>query len=137
MQALIRRWGDGEIDERFVHEDAEALWEADGPWPELPESDPRAIGIEVLATLDILNHSLLARADVPALAAFLRTPLGAEVEGWAAWNEYLDTIDFDARERGEALLPTSPHLPAAEQLTDADTFWQGVPEAGIVLATQA
>ena len=68
-----------------------------GEWPDYSEHDPRLIPLEVISWLELLNHELITPEDVPAIQAFLRTPLGDELQGWARWREYWDTLDYERR----------------------------------------
>ena len=63
----------------------------------LPETDPRSIPFEVVSHLDILNHQLIVPSDIPAIVEFLDAPEGREIDAWARWREYWDSIDFEAR----------------------------------------
>jgi hypothetical protein len=93
---LVTQWEAGSLNEVDVHEKAEELWEQDD-WPEYAEEDPRSIAIEVLSQLEILNHQLIIKDDIPAIIAFLKTPEGKERSGWSAWKQYWDSIDLTAR----------------------------------------
>jgi len=79
-----------------VHGLAEALWNS-AEWPNLDEDDPRAIEIEVLSHLEILNYQLITRDDIPAMLTFLDTRIGAEQQGWMVWKQYWDMVDMDNR----------------------------------------
>lgn len=99
LLALLEQWHTGAINEREVHEQAEALMdELDEP-PNYPEHDPRSIPMEILLHLDVLNHQLITPEDIPAMQAFLRTPLGNEPQGWAVWRSYWDNLDLETRRR--------------------------------------
>ncbi|MBI1926186.1 hypothetical protein HYR99_18285 [Candidatus Poribacteria bacterium] len=99
IQTLLKRWGSGTIDEREVHEEAERLCDQYEEWPTLPERHPESIAIEVLSHLEILNHQLITREDIPVMLAFLDTPLGKELKGWKAWRRYWDGLDFRSRRK--------------------------------------
>lgn len=92
----LAAWEKGEVDERFVHEWAEQELSTRG-WRDFPADDPRAIEMEVLGLLEILNHELVIRKDVPEILAFLRTVPGEEPAAWARWRQYWNMIDFEAR----------------------------------------
>ena len=62
-----------------------------------PEHHPRSIPMQVLVELDILNHQLITRDDIPALLEFLRTPPSEELQGWMRWQKYNDELDIDRR----------------------------------------
>jgi hypothetical protein len=104
LRSLLLQWGTGKLSEKDVHETAEGLWERH-EWPEYCETDDRSIAIEVLAHLEILNHQLITRDDVPALLDFLDTPPGQAARGWIRWRQYWDGIDFAQRRRELATNP--------------------------------
>jgi hypothetical protein len=93
----VNKWARGELDERSVHEEAEALYEQLEPLPEYPPEDARSIPIEVLSHLEILNHQLIVREDIPAILDFLETHPGKELEAWSQWEAYWNTLDYDER----------------------------------------
>jgi hypothetical protein len=97
LQTLLRLWEEGKHSERDVHEEAERLWEMGRPWPEYPEEDDRSIAVEVLSQLDILNHQLITREDIPAMLTFLSTPPDHARQGWSLWRDYWTNIDFARR----------------------------------------
>lgn len=94
---ILQLWEHGRFHEREVHSKAESIWDQAGEWPKFPDSDPRSIVIEVLHELSILDHQLIVRQDIPTIRGFLETASGAELDGWARWNQYWDSIDFDRR----------------------------------------
>jgi hypothetical protein len=96
LRALLERWQRGEIDERIVHDEAEAMLEQ-ADWPVYQEADPRSIVVEVLSHLEILDHQLITREDIPTMIAFLDVATGQEPLGWDAWRRYWNAIDFDVR----------------------------------------
>lgn len=93
---LMDLWKKGDLDETQLHERAEALWEQKD-WPLYAEDDPHSIAIEVLSQLDILNHQLITREDIPAIVDFLSTPEGQEKAGWDAWKRYWDDMNLEKR----------------------------------------
>ena len=98
LRELLDRWQAGALDERAVHEAAEALSESfPGDLPSYPQSEPRSIAIEVLSQLEILNWQLITRQDIPALLDFLGTRRGEEERGWERYQKYWDSVDFDRR----------------------------------------
>lgn len=97
LRELLTRWLKGDLDERDVHEEAERLWSQSEEWPEYSEEDPRSIPLEVLSQLEILNHQLITKEDVPAMLRFLDTPPSRELDAWRRWREYWDEVDFDKR----------------------------------------
>src|SRR5438094_700895 len=100
LRDLLGRWQKGVLDERAVHEAAEALSESyPGELPTYPHSDPRSIPIEVLSQLEILNWQLITREDIPALLDFLATQSGDEERGWERYQKHWENIDFDRRLR--------------------------------------
>lgn len=66
-------------------------------WRELPKADPRSIQYEVLSQLDVLNHQWITTDDIDAFLEFLAAPEGGEERAWARWEEYWDSVDYDAR----------------------------------------
>ena len=96
---LLSQWGLGKVDEREVHEQAEAIVEAMDDSTNYPESNPHSITLEVLVHLDALNHQLITAEDIPAMCEFLETPEGDETGAWVAWREYWAGIDMTERRR--------------------------------------
>jgi len=66
-------------------------------WPEYPREDPRSLEVEALAQLEILNHQLIVRDDIPAFVRFLSTPSGEEDLAWKEWEHYWESVDYAAR----------------------------------------
>ena len=98
LKQLLEQWGSGSIDEVEVHETAEQLWETlQQAEANYPEQDPRSIAIEVLSQLEILNHQLITKVDIPAILAFLETPPGEEQTAWKTWRQYWENLDLAAR----------------------------------------
>jgi len=97
LRALLESWRAGTLDEREVHAHAETLLETAGEIPQYPDSDRRSIAAEVLLQLDILNHQLITTEDIPAIEAFLKTPPGQELRGWAEWRSYWKQLDLESR----------------------------------------
>lgn len=97
LLALLREWQRGTINEREVHQKAESIVEQFSELPAYDETDPGSVTFEVLLQLDALNHGLITLADIPAMEAFLNTPIGQEVEGWTAWRDYWKNVDFEER----------------------------------------
>ncbi len=96
LRTLLERWQRGELSASEVHESAEAMWEA-GDWPEYPPDDHRAIPVEVLSQLDILNQQLIVPGDVPEMISFLDTRAGEEAGAWERWRHYWEAVDYDER----------------------------------------
>jgi hypothetical protein len=117
LRNLLLRWRSGELDERAVHEEAEALW-TEREWKEHSQDDPRAIILELLEQLSILNWQWITTQDVDILLEFLDTPLGQESHAWKKWHEYWDTLDWTKRRESLANNPyyskTGPHMKDAE-----------------------
>jgi hypothetical protein len=97
IRRLLQRWQDDEIDKEVVHEEAEALWDSFKRWPSYPRQDPRSIPLEVLSHLEILDHQLITRGDVPAILEFLDSSPGRELEGWRRWLRYWNELDMHKR----------------------------------------
>jgi len=98
LRDLLQKWQRGEMSVKEVHEAAEELWEKGAP-PEYDENDPRSIAAEVLMQLDMMHVQWITLEDVPAILAFLDTPPGQDMAGWAEWGRYWDNIDWDARKK--------------------------------------
>lgn len=105
LTSLLVRWQAGELAAAEVHAEAERLWDAEPDWPPLPEAEPGSIPIEVAQQLDIMNHQLILRQDVPAILAFLATETGGERVAWQRWREYWEKIDYSARRQELAADP--------------------------------
>lgn len=97
ITTLLNQWRDGIIDEHRVHEQAEEWLEQLSELSSYPEEDPRSIPLEVLVQLDALNHQLITTDDIPAILAFLSTPPGKELTGWALWRKYWDALNLERR----------------------------------------
>ncbi|NUM73150.1 hypothetical protein HUU40_02200 [candidate division KSB1 bacterium] len=93
---LLSDWQAGKIDEKGVHEKAEQLLEQLN-WPEYTQEDHRSIVVEILMQLEILNHQLITRDDIPAMMAFLQTSSGQQLQGWKDWRAYWDSLDIKKR----------------------------------------
>jgi len=102
---LVAQWELGVLTEVQVHEKAEELWEQED-WPHCAEDNPHSIAIEVLSQLEILNHQLITREDIPAIVDFLRTPKGREESGWKTWRRYWENMDLEARKQ---ILKNNPY----------------------------
>lgn len=105
LLVLLEQWQRGALNEREVHEQAESLSDQLGEQPLCPEHDPGSIPMEVLLHLEILNHQLITPEDIPAMQAFLNTPLGNESQGWAAWRSYWENLDLESRRQKLKLNP--------------------------------
>jgi hypothetical protein len=96
LRGLLLSWQSGELDERAVHEEADALW-TEKEWPQYSHDDPRSIIVEVLEQLSILNNQWIISEDVPAILSFLDTPPCDEEQGWGKWQKYWGTLDWKKR----------------------------------------
>jgi hypothetical protein len=96
LRDLLLSWQHGEISAQRVHEEAEQLLETVGR-PNLPETDRRAIPLEVVSQLDILNHQLITVDDIPVILEFLETPPEHELQAWSRWQSYWGSINYEAR----------------------------------------
>ena len=99
LSALLEDWQAGRINERQVHERAEAIMEKIGELPLCDDTDSNSIAIEVLVNLDALNHQLITVQDIDVMQEFLFTPPGEEKDAWARWREYWDTLDLKVRKQ--------------------------------------
>ena len=97
LTKLLELWKAGSLNEREVHERAEFLLDEIGELPNYSESDPRSVAAEVLMQLEILNHQLITREDIPAMEAFLRAQPGHEAEAWAKWRSYWEQLNIESR----------------------------------------
>ncbi len=97
MRDLLLRWQAREIGGLTLYDEAEYMWDEGYPWPEYDRDDPRAIPIDVLSLLETLIAQGVFREDIPALLAFLDTPLGEEQAGWDTMDRYWEAIDWDYR----------------------------------------
>lgn len=97
IRDLLQRWARGDLDERLVHEEAEAHFEELEPLPAFPRDDSRSIPIEILSHLEVLNHQLIIPEDIPAILAFLDTHPGEELEAWQRWESYWNSVDYNER----------------------------------------
>lgn len=102
LRSLLQRWSLGELTEREVHEEAERLWDQVQQPQQYPQDDPVSIWVEVVSNLSILGWQLIIPDDIPAMLTFLDTPSGRELEGWAKWQQYWKTIDFEKRRQSLA-----------------------------------
>lgn len=100
IKSLLEKWGKGLIDEIQVHQQAEEWWELLEE-KEYQMNQPLSIEVEILSNLEILNHQLITTSDIPAMLKFLETPLGNELEGWANWKAYMNSVNWV--ERGHEL----------------------------------
>ncbi len=98
---LLLAWQRGEIDEMRVVEKAERAIENSGV-RDVPEDDPRSPTFTVLCDLGILHIRLLTPDDVPAMLSFVRDGSLDLPAAWAAWNRYMDSVNW--RERRLQLL---------------------------------
>ena len=98
LRDLLRKWAQGRLSERQVHDEAEKLWNSE-VWAYVSEADDRSIAIEVLSQLDAMNHQLVIKDDIPAMGDFLNTPLGSSLQGWKSWKKYWASLNFDSRRR--------------------------------------
>ncbi len=92
---IIKKWNESSLTEFDVHSFAEDLVEHLEVCEDKESSD--TIASEVLFQLDIMNHQLITKDDIPAIEEFLKTHRGEEVRGWDSWKNYWETIDFDKR----------------------------------------
>jgi len=99
LLALLDQWRNGVIDERDVHEQVEAMVEQCVELPEYDKNDPGSIAVEIIIHLDALNHQLITADDIPAMEAFLQTPRGEELQGWANWKNYWESLDIEKRRK--------------------------------------
>lgn len=96
LSQMLYRWWSGHWTAKQVYAEAMRLW-SQTEWPDYPSDDERSVAIELLFLLNMLPHTLLSTEDVPAMLAFLDTPPGEELSGWARWDLYLSRVDWSAR----------------------------------------
>lgn len=89
---ILKRWQDGSLTQEKVQEFAERMTDK-YDFPELPHNDDQSIPVEVLFHLDASPGLLVTKHDVPAMIAFLQTPLGEAENGWRAWLAYWNSVD--------------------------------------------
>lgn len=97
LRKLLELWQTGKLTEREVHEEAEFLWGRNRQWPEYPRDNPQSIILEILLNLESLNVQSITVEDIPVMLNFLNTPVGEELAGWQAWEQYWDNMDFEQR----------------------------------------
>ncbi len=102
---LLARWRLDQLTEVELHEEIESIWERDD-WSQYPHEDSRSILVEVLSQLEVLNHQLIIKEDIPAIVDFLSTPKGKELEAWKNWMAYWDNVDYERRKQ---LLKHNPY----------------------------
>lgn len=94
---LLSNWEEGELDEYGLLDESEKLFKRTFKGIEFSKSDYRSIVTEVLSHLEILNHQLIIKEDIPTIRKFLNTNKGNEIEAWKVWEKYWNEIDFDNR----------------------------------------
>lgn len=52
-----------------------------------------SVEYEVISQLEILNHQLIIKKDIPVITEFLKN------ENWEDWKKYWDQIDYDERKK--------------------------------------
>jgi hypothetical protein len=98
LASKIEAWGRGDLTSAELQ--AWAWRFVDGMLlPDLPASDVDSIRVEVILQLSSLEDQPLWIDDVPALAAFLRTPKRDVEKGWTEWFRYVESVDWHARRR--------------------------------------
>jgi len=94
---ILEDWKSGKINEIIAQEKAEKLYEEFMHYENLSYNNPEAIAYEVLCQLEILNHQLIIKEDIPFIVDFLNTKQGEEKKAWESWQNYWDEIDVDDR----------------------------------------
>jgi hypothetical protein len=97
LRRLIDAWEAGAVDEWAVREEAEIIGLAI-PWDDL-ELEARIPVYTVADTLDTMMVSLVTKDDIPVLRALLEAEPSAYEAAWAAWSDYWNSIDYQARAR--------------------------------------
>ncbi len=92
---VVKNWNESLISEFEVHNFAEKLLEQTEILDDSESIDE--IASEVLVQLDIMNHQLITKDDIPAIIEFLKTPKEKEIKGWEIWKNYWENIDFNKR----------------------------------------
>ncbi len=92
VEQRLAAWSVGDLERDDLREWAAALVDQ-VVFPDLPTTDPAAALVELL--LQLASDLPLARADIPALRAFL----AGGVDAWTAWYAYVRGCDWAFRRR--------------------------------------
>ncbi|MCE2030335.1 hypothetical protein [Sessilibacter corallicola] len=92
----LENWAEGKIDENTMLCIAENLLEKYG-WKDFGKNKPESVVMEALSQLEILNHQLICKDDIPAIKRFLENNKNPE-SSWADWESYWNSVDFNERE---------------------------------------
>jgi hypothetical protein len=95
LLSILNEWEVGEIDEYQLHHTAEDLFNR-YDWKVFDKSEPESVIMEALSHVEIMNHQLVIKQDIPIIINFIE---GCETPGdsWCKWSNYWDNIDYDAR----------------------------------------
>jgi len=99
LKNLLIQWQNDQLTTGEVHRRAEELAEEINNEKEYSRTEPDSIPAEVIQQLEILNHQLLIKKDIPAMLEFLNTQPGNEAKGWLVWETYWKSINFNERKR--------------------------------------
>ena len=83
---ILEDWKSGKINEIIAQEKPDKLYEEFMHYENLSYNNPEAIAYEVLCQLEILNHQLIIKEDIPFIVDFLNTKQGEEKRAWERWQ---------------------------------------------------
>ena len=93
----LSEWASGRTSSAEVHGWASALFLSEdvdfADW----EGDEDSVTKEVLGALDMMDMNLVTPQDIPALLAFLGTPVGGFSGGYEKMKKWFDSVDYAAR----------------------------------------
>jgi hypothetical protein len=98
IATVLQLWQAGEVAAAQVHEWAQARY-GQVEFDDWEDDDTNSVANEVFGTLDMLDMNLMLIEDVPIYLAFLRTPPGQFGEGYRAFQDALQRIDYQARKQ--------------------------------------
>ena len=94
----LEAWQRGEKTAQEIWEWAESHFAVDSTDYDDWEND-NSVSKEVMGALDCLNMNLVIVEDIPTYIEFLKTPQGQFQEGYAKWQQQLDSIDYKQRQK--------------------------------------
>ena len=100
LKNILEKWLCHAIDEREVLDlagEIETRYHARESRPDYSRDQIESIFEEVLYKLDGLHYQLVIHTDIPAMMAFLETDPAHCQQGWAQWETYWQTVDFEQR----------------------------------------
>ena len=100
VRDLVEKFMCADVPPARIEDAAEALeedWVAEFGWELLPDNHPLARSWEILTVLTSLHDGGVLPEDGPAMLRLLDAPHEDALMAFAAWREYLQTVDPDAR----------------------------------------